>query len=1111
MHVRDLSLWLLKRFVRLLAAIADLLGSEGSAAAHGRRTGVPAPAVPAPWVAQVHALQDQTAQLDDEADALQVADVLQTAVLLFEELRTFYLSQQQAGDEATQALNFLRLILPAVFQIYLREGDSKVMATVLPLLIILDRRMAEAGSEATYEQRLLRWGSATVAAIGGDDRADAVAAVLSLTMVLLSFLAHKLIAPKAPWLRTAPDDWRPVFRFGFDGVEGDFPPAERHALSRALTTYFTPRYEAFLDEAAFKTLPPIPTPWSAGGPSLTILPVPAQPPVHGGAVALYAEGDFRREETSANGRHRFEADIEPGAAVVIPVAEPLLGGGNPALRARVAYVYTKPDDGRSEPAGVTIKLDELRVEAVIEAAAQMPALVATAAMRGLTLSAGGFLPFRGRTDLVLRYDTRTNRLSFEGGLGLELRKRIAVGSVKDEQDQPTGDAYVDAVLLARLAASQRETEGLQASVELLADVTLRIGRAITVAAAGSGVRLTLRSADDGSANLAGLYAAAMTPVPPSGIGLTAAIGPVTGGGMLRVTPERVSGVVELSLGRAFRLTGIGQYTSRRQWLALVSFERETPGPLFVPQGVGVLLARGRRADAEAIRASLGTGELELVLMPRDVVANEARIMAALDRFFPPGASMLIGVIVRFRSRGGTFDARIGVIADIPEHDGLALHLLAVAAIQVPSQKPWALDGAGLWDTARGEGYLRLQLRDARLWGFEVTGSLAVFHGDPDGDGPVGKGTWVALGGFFPGYPAPGPALQGLARMGVVWRQGDHVRLTIQGYLAWTPASLQFGIAADFVARYAGFGFDGGLSFDALVAFDWSCQIDFHAHLRFQVLGRTLAGFAVDCTYTATDRYRLCGAAHYEFLWFSGTKHFSCDLGARDAPRLPPGEVEQALAAELGRTEAWRPATARAVVLSGRERGIVLPPDGRTYVEQAIVPLDVVIDLFGTQRLASPRAFTVSLAAGPARSARLGEFAPGMFFELTQDEALRVPVAVQHDCGLELQWPMRSGSGRDVDDDWEEIVVDPQYVPPATPAKLLLRAVLMTPTGTAAMPKPVVVHAQAFRLPTGGQPVTWMHARAALIAAPAPPPPGAIFAVAAPPPPPARARLTEAWR
>ncbi len=1143
MFVVDFLLSLLRHFVRLLLGIGHALGTESAASAQARRLKAPAPVLPAAWLAQARALDEHTAQLDDASEALQVADALQTAVGLFAEFRTFYLSVR--ADDTTPAeaaADFLRLVIPIIFQIYLRDGTNSKLAVILPLFIILDRRMAEASSDSTFDERIARWLGATWSAVtdaDGDgklDRAESVAAALSILMAAGTPLWRRLAVPKAPWLQTLPDDWRAIYRVGFDDVGNEWPPAEHRALARGMTTYFPPATGPFLDEAAFKVLDTPPRPWVESGASFTILPVPAQLPTHGGAVALYVEGDFNRKEQSEDGRHRFEVEVEPGFTALLPVAEPLLAGANPALRARMAYVMTVPPDGRTG-SGLSLHLDELRLEAVIEAAAQQPTLTLTAALRGLELSASGLLPFRGRADLLLRYDTRTQQLTFEGGVGLEVRKRLAVGAVKGADGKPTGDAFAEATLLARLAL-QQGAAGFDAHADLLADVTLRIGRFATVAVAGTGVRLLVRSAPDGDGRLIGLFDADMQGVPPTGIGLAISAGPVQGGGMLRVGGGRVTGVVELALGKKFRLTGIGQYESRERWLGLVTFERATPGPPFLPQGIGLLVARGRRVDADALRAALGSGEIDLVLMPRDVVANESRIMAALDKFFPPGPAMVLGAMARFESKGGTFSARIGVLAELPYDDrgSLELHLLAVAQLKVPSQRPWTLEGVGLWNFGRSEGYLLLQLRDARIWGVEMTGSALIFHGDPDGDGPVGKGTWISLGGFFPGYAVPGPALGGMKRIGFIWTKGDSLRLEASGYLAWTPSSLQFGIAASLHAGYFGFSFDGGISFDALVAFDWSCQIDFHAHLTFKVLGRTLAGFGVDCTYSATDRYRLVGAAHYEFLWFSGTKHFSCDLGARDAPRLPVAEIEQALAAELQRPAAWRVPVVAGVALVERERGITLPPDGRTHFEQDIVPLNVTIDLFGAQRIATPRAFTVEAApiggTPLARTVRVGEFAPGLYFDMTQDEALRAPVVVQHDNGFEFALPLQGGAARDVDEDWEEVVIDPHYVPlptvpppdPHTPPRG--PRVLVRPLDVAfaeAPVRPVQVHAAAYR-GAGSSPVTWMRAwSAARLTPPAAPlaaatdtavPTGIVFMrVAAPAAPtaPVRAVLTEAWR
>ena len=1131
MRVRDVSLRLLKWLVGLLVQLADLLATPEAAATAATALGAPVPVAPAAWQEQVKALDDETRQLGDEADALAVAGVLSRAMLVFEELRTLFLALESNDGAAAAAVNFTRLVLTVVFQMHLRFGDNTVLAWLLPGLVIVDRRMAEACSDATYEQRVLKWIGATADAVadgdadGTRDAAEGAAFWLSCVALATSFALKKLLAPKAPWLLKPADAWRPVFRAGFDGAAGDWPDAERRALTRAMTMYFPSVHGPALDEEAFAAMPPLATPWVAGGTSLTILPLPAQQPLHGGAVAITVEGAREYTHISDDLRQKLELVIDPGFAVVIPVGKPyLLQPGAPSARLRGAYTFTTQTGTVRDPAGPGLQVDELRMELDVDAGLQVPALQVVVALRGLQLSVGGPLPVRGRGDLVLRYDTMGNRFTIEGGLGLEVRKRLAFGNVDDADGQPTEAPLGELTLLARLNAATVDG-GYALQAELLADATLRLGRYAAVSVAGAGLRFVLRRAGPDGARLLGLADAGMETVAPTGIGIAITAGPIQGGGMLRVTPDRVSGVVELALGKKLHLSGVGQFDNRRRWLALVTLEIPASSP-FIPRAIGLLIARGRQADAQALRAAVGTGELALVLTPRDVVANEARILAALDRFFPPGEGWLLGAMARFESKSGTFSASVGILANLPDDDRapVELHLLAVAQLRVPSQPAWGLDGVGLWMLGRGEGYLFLKLRDAHLWGVTVSGSALIYHGDPDGDGPVGKATWISLGGFFPGYPVPGPALPS-ERLGLTWRSGDNVSLSITGYLAYTPASLQFGISAIFHASYSGFGFDGELSFDALVASDWSCQIDFHASLRFKVLGRTLLGVGVDCTFTALDRYTVKGAAHYEFLCFSGTKHFGCDLGERNAVLLAVAEAEQALADALLQRAAWRAPAMAGVVLSERERGVVLPPDGRTYFEQDIVPLDVTIELLGAQRLAQPRAFGITLtgaSGAPQRTARLGEFAPGLYFDMTHDEALRAPVSVQHDNGFELQWPLRAGATRDVTDDWEEIIVDPAYVPPptapGTPVRgQLVRGDLLSTAFVAAPPPPPVVVRPAVFHADGVAHMNWMQAwsRGKHLTVPRPmAEPLAGFTIAARivrPVQAPRAVLTEVWR
>jgi hypothetical protein len=1102
MRVADVSLWLLRLIVDGLVALSDALASPEQAAAAAHRAGVPPLTPSADWHAKVRAAKAQAAELDEESDAIDVLRVLEMVQAIADELYTAYLSvtREELGLlEATTT--WARLVLPILFQMYRRHGTSHGLGAVLALLVLLDRRLAEASSEATFDERLLKWGSATLSAIGdGDedgtgDAPEVVATIMTLGLVMTySFVewferreaSSRGIEHTEP-LHVDPTRHRAVFRLGFDDAAGEWPPLQREVLSRAITAFFPPAVGQALDDTAFKKLDDPPIPWMATGTSVTIAPLPVEPGVHGGGLFVYVEGDVP-EKVKLTDALSLEAQVEPGAGVLIPLGKPFVPAG-PAIgtHANVALVLRGPTSPKEDPDGIALALEEARIEASLDSNADFPVLTLTATLRGLEVRSGAdtWFPFRGKADLLLRFDTRTKRLQFEGGAGLEVRKRFAV------------EAAAEATLFARLALKRKDELSIEG--ELLADLVVRISRHVTIAVGGVGVSLSIQGASDAGGSVLGLGSIDYAMVGPNGIGVSVAIGPVRGGGMFRIddTRDRVSGVVELEFGK-LRLGGVGVYESRDRWLFLATFERKAPGPAFLPQGIGILVARGRQADQEAMRSSLGTGELDAVLMPKDLIANEARVLAALDRFFPPGEATVVGIMMSFRSPEGALTARIGVLVELPYDDrqSVELHLIAIAQLTLPSQKPFTLEGVGFWNLDRGEGYLALKLRDAKLWGAEVTGGALIFHGDPDGDGPNGKGTWISVGGFFPGYPAPGAGLAAPPRVGMLITHGENVRLEVTGYIAWTPSSIQFGIRGEFRASYLGFGFDGHLGLDALVTFDWRYVIKFEASMRLKVLGRTLAAVAVHATLEAMDRYRLSGYGSYDFLCFSGKKHFDVPLGERDAPALPTGEVVSAVAAAVALPEGWRPATAPGVVLASRTRGVTFSPDGLLSFEQNLVPLGVPIELYGMQRLAQPTSIRMTVApiggTAPAVAPRVGEFAPGLYFDLTSQEDLRAPVTVQHESGFELSMPLRAGASVDVAEDWEEVIVDPEYVPepaaPDAPQRFVVRAEFLADAITAKpAPRPVTVRAIRYRIegttPAAVREASWMSAYAQARATP----------------------------
>ena len=89
---------------------------------------------------------------------------------------------------------------------------------------------------------------------------------------------------------------------------------------------------------------------------------------------------------------------------------------------------------------------------------------------------------------------------------------------------------------------------------------------------------------------------------------------------------------------------------------------------------------------------------------------------------------------------------------------------------------------------------------------------------------------MSIGGFHPDYVPPGTKIFVPPRLSLVLGKGDHLKLQVTAYLAYTPCSLQAGYSGRLEARLYGFGIRGSLSLDILAGFDG----DFSIALAFSV-------------------------------------------------------------------------------------------------------------------------------------------------------------------------------------------------------------------------------------------------------------------------------------
>ena len=286
-----------------------------------------------------------------------------------------------------------------------------------------------------------------------------------------------------------------------------------------------------------------------------------------------------------------------------------------------------------------------------------------------------------------------------------------------------------------------------------------------------------------------------------------------------------------ALGIYQRPTGNGP----QSWLVLASLVAPQSGPGFTMQGVGLLFGSNRTTDPEAFLAGIATGDLDAVLFPDDPIGKASQYLAALERLFPTKRdATVLGISVQFGALEGRITFDLGVIIDIQNDAIVRIYLVAqfVAVSSAPSpgqridpakQAVYILaDGVAVYDFTTNELNVRIALRNSHVWKGELTGGASLFHGSPQVDGGA-RGTYVSIGGFHPDYVPPGTKIFVPPRLSLVLGKGDHLKLQVTSYIAYTPTSFQFGFSGRLDARLYGFGIRGSLTIDLLAGFDGQLQ------------------------------------------------------------------------------------------------------------------------------------------------------------------------------------------------------------------------------------------------------------------------------------------------
>ena len=287
--------------------------------------------------------------------------------------------------------------------------------------------------------------------------------------------------------------------------------------------------------------------------------------------------------------------------------------------------------------------------------------------------------------------------------------------------------------------------------------------------------------------------------PPSGAGIAIDGGIVKGGGYLGFEREagRYYGALALEMF-SISVTALGLIETRPSFSFVAIITSEFPpmpvGFGLTVEGVGGLIAIDRTVATDVIVAGLRDGALDPLLFSQDPIANAPALIAGLARIFPasPGRYVFGPVLELGWGTPKLVEAEVGIMLEVPA----PVRLIPAGQLHARLPVPTApivevhMDVLGVLDLDGLTLSIDATLRDSRIAAFSLTGDAAL------------RARWgapptfaYALGGLHPAFEPPS-GFPTLRRLTVALGADDNPRITLQGYLALTSNTLQFGARAE---------------------------------------------------------------------------------------------------------------------------------------------------------------------------------------------------------------------------------------------------------------------------------------------------------------------------
>ena len=556
--------------------------------------------------------------------------------------------------------------------------------------------------------------------------------------------------------------------------------------------------------------------------------------------------------------------------------------------------------------------------------------------------------------------------------------------------------------------------------QFVLDVTAGLGAKLGPVAASVdeiGLRARFATKDDRSGNL-GPLDAAFAFKPPTGVGLAIDVGVVKGGGYLYFDPDRgeYGGALELTFGDSLSLKAVGLITthmpdgSRGFSLLIILTATFSPGLQlgfgFQLMGVGGLLGLDRTVDLEALARGVRTGAANSILFPVDPVANASRVLSDLRAVFPPAKGrLLIGPMLKLGWGTPPFiQLDLGLIIEIPGNCAI----VGVLRILVSDDADISIvrlqcNFIGALELDRNRGWFFAALFDSRLITITIDGEMGVLV-----DRGSDKNLIVSNGGFHPQFEPPALPFPVPKRIAFNIIDSDKARIRIEGYLAVTTNTVQFGARADLYLGFSGFSVDGHLLFDVLLRrkpFYLIAEVE--ARVSLKVGGVGVFNIDIECALSGPGPWRARGRGSISLLFVTLHKSFDETWGETSATTLPPIAIVPLLLGELARPANWRALTPTPngllVSLRKIDAGdtLVLHPLGALEISQNVVPLNVTLDRVGEQIPSDATSVSLEVTGGPFVKLRdaVRSFAPAEFRNLSDADRLSAPAFQDQPSGV----------------------------------------------------------------------------------------------------------------